>query len=338
MSNNWELMFMYSDKELDMKRGLMVEKMIHENKDMKEAYFLNKQIDECMRLQLMMEQIKSDPYLEKLDLPAKSDVLESFGHSDDSNNALSFYINSSLADVKTIKNMVDEAEYEMYHHGIDQETEEWVRIWKEENGSLGQKDKKTIEIENFIRQGMKISKPPATISGMLNRKYRIIAFRISTAAAILILTFGIWALLNSKSSTDHLFAAYYKTYTVIDGQTRGNDQFDMEMKEIVRLYKIGQFDEVSIKLVPFLIEETPPSKVLLMNGISQIELREYEKAIASFNKVINQGGEFILEAKWYLALCYIKMKNIPEAKKILAELSQTPGIYKSMAQELMDKL
>jgi hypothetical protein len=337
MSNYWELMLMYSDRELGMEDALKIEKTISENKDLKKGYLLNRQIDELMRVHLMMEQIKADPEHDNIELSAKLDVAKSIESPDNSNNGLVFYINGSIADSKSTENLINESEREMYHKGIDNETSRWVQMWKEESVENSSKDKYTLEIASYIKRGMEETISPQIGRAKRETKRKLI-YRISAVAAILILAFGIWGIFGPKSTPDDLFSEYYKPYNIIDGQTRSYKQTDEQFVEIMRIYKAGQYNNVTLKLKSWIKKDNNSPKILLIYGIAQIEQHNYENAIFIFNEILKDGGEFSIEAKWYLALCYLKIKNNNKAKDLLRDLSKTPGIYKDMAIELLDEL
>jgi hypothetical protein len=337
MPNNWELMLMYSDEELAIEDALKVEKTINENKDLKRGYLLNRQINEHMQIHLMMEQIKADPDLDEIEKSLKSEVVESQSMPENANSGLLFYINGAQTDIKNIGNQVDEAEREMYLKGIEEETNQWVQMWKEEVNSLGNKDKYSLEIADYIKRGMENANSQVILKTG-NESKRKLFFRISTIAAIIILALGFWGLFGSNPTTDDLFAEYYKPYDVIDGQTRSYKQTNDKFIEIARLYENGQFSDAAKQLDEMIAKDNNSPKILLIYGITQIEQHKYQNAINSFNEIVKDDGEFSIEAKWYVALCYLKIKDINKAKALLVELSKTPGIYMAKAQKILGEI
>ena len=337
MSNYWELMLMYSDKELDIGDAFKIEKELKENKELKKGFMLNRKIDEFMRVQLMLEEIGNDPELEELLVSYKAEILQSPKKSDDLKSGLSFYINGALTETNEVENQIDEAEREMFLKGIDKETNQWVATWKEELTTIGSSDKYTNEVSDYIKQGMESARMPLKLKSD-NKNKRKFIYRISAAAAVLIVALGFWSLFSLKPTSAELFAEYYKPYSIIDGQTRSGIQADEKFVEIARLYKNEQYNDVGSKLEVLLKEGSSSPKILLIYGITLIEQDKYEKAISTFNVILKQSGEFSIEAKWYLALCYLKMNDKSNADKLLTELSKTPGLYKTMAENLLDEL
>jgi tetratricopeptide (TPR) repeat protein len=337
MPNNWELMLMYSDEELAIEDALKVEKTINEDKDLKRGYLLNRQINEYMQIQLMMEQIKADPDLDEIENSLKSEVVESQSIPENSNSGLLFYINGALTDIKNVENQVDDAEREMYLKGIDEETNLWVQTWKEEMSKMEIKDKYTLEIADFIKKGMNSTKSPIILNTNKQTKRKLF-FRISAVAAIIILALGFWSIFGSNPTTDDLFAEYYKPYDVIDGQTRSYKQTNDKFIEIARLYENGQYNDAAQQLDEMIAKDNNSPKILLIYGITQIEQHKYQNAISSFNEIIKDDGEFSIEAKWYVALCYLKVKDTKKAKALMMELSKTPGFYMAKAQKILGEI
>ena len=52
-------------------------------------------------------------------------------------------------------------------------------------------------------------------------------------------------------------------------------------------------------------------------------------------KIQNKGGIFAEQARWYLALAYLKMNDYRESVLVLHQISGEPGIYKEKAEALI---
>jgi len=114
-------------------------------------------------------------------------------------------------------------------------------------------------------------------------------------AAMFILIFGATLLWNRQSDSDTLFSEYYTPYTM-QGESRGGDS-DVE-KELATLFnQIGTADDI-----------TP-----VINQLQKI------------HDSIDSEYEYSLYADditWYLALAYIKDKNIDKARSLLKQLTE----------------
>nr|MDA3952788.1 hypothetical protein [Bacteroidales bacterium] len=77
----------------------------------------------------------------------------------------------------------------------------------------------------------------------------------------------------------------------------------------------------------------------LYSGITYLEEEKYQKAKTSFDNIIsNNNNLFIEQAKWYLALCYLKTEKIEDAQVILSEIVKEESYYKEMAVGVLKDL
>lgn len=77
----------------------------------------------------------------------------------------------------------------------------------------------------------------------------------------------------------------------------------------------------------------------MLFGISNFNNTNYPVAEQSFNKVItNNENLFIEDAQWYLALCYIKTKELKKAEKQLDLIKNSESIHRKDAAKLIRSL
>lgn len=82
-------------------------------------------------------------------------------------------------------------------------------------------------------------------------------------------------------------------------------------------------------------------ELLLFSGLNNMAKKNFSLAIDIFNKLLynnSNSNSYTVEAQWYLALCYIKTKQIDKAKNLMIILSQTDGIYKKKAEIILKNL
>lgn len=338
MTKYTELMLQYSDNELNIKQSLLVEKELSVNNVLKKEYALNLDIDKYMKGEAIVNQIYSDVGLSQIEPLAKNDIAEYLLDKSGKNSGLSFYIKGALTENDRLIAQIDEAEREMDHYHIENETLWWVDSWYKQKEHLLKNDTATQEIFNFVELGMKADYQPEQIT-FTNHSVRKLLYRVASVAAIFVISFGLWMLFLTKPSTEELFAEYYQPYQVIDGQTRSNQEnVNKLFKDAVKSYRNNDFEASSLAFKELLeIDNTSP-KMRLLFSITQIELQNYKLAITGLNHIINANGDFVVEAKWYLAMCYLKTDNIKDAKLLLKELSVLPGYYKNKAIELLEEL
>ena len=330
-------MLKYSDGELGFEQANLIEEKIQKNTELRREYAINLDVDEYMRSHLLISEANKDPDFIRVETLAKNDVAE-FLISTDNSDGLAFYIKSALTKSDELGIKIDQAEREMHLKGLKNETTEWVKSWVEHKDALLKNDKQTQEIFDFVRKGMDAEYVTEIKIGKVSSVKRLL-FKISSAAAILIIAIGLWSIFSSKHSTEELFADYYQPYQVIDGQTRSeNKEINQQFMDAVRHYKKEQFDYASVEFEKLLKIDKNSSKIILLFSITQIEQQNYAKAITGLNDIILTNGEFTIEAKWYLALCYLKTDQLNNAKDLLKELSVTPGYFKNKSAELLNEL
>jgi tetratricopeptide (TPR) repeat protein len=327
-------MFEYADGELGTDDVLKIERAIIENKELRMNFHVNKSLDEFMKVNFLLEQIKKEPTLPEIEMEMKS---EFSAQKDLENFAYASYINGALKESSAIEKQIIDAESEMNQSELYPEMKEWVESYMNGKNKSGEIDKHTSEIQTFIKKGVD-SHNAGQINIPVNAKKKKIIYRIAAVAAVLIIAIGFWTVFNSKTSKDDLFISYYKPYEISSDIVRGNTQNDEKLNLIIAQYKKGDYENTAIQLELIINNENNSQKVFMMYGISQMELNNYNSAIQNFEKIVSSGADFTIEAKWYLALCYLKTNKINDSKKLLIELSKTPGFYKAKAIDLLSEL
>ena len=128
------------------------------------------------------------------------------------------------------------------------------------------------------------------------KKAKIITIvrRTLSIAAMFVLVFGATLLWNRQSDTNDLFTEYYTPYTV-QGESRGGDS-DVE-KELAELFnQVGTADDVT------------PIIDRLQTIYDSID-SEYEYSL------------YADDITWYLALAYLKDRNLDKAKELAQPLA-----------------
>lgn len=74
-------------------------------------------------------------------------------------------------------------------------------------------------------------------------------------------------------------------------------------------------------------------------GQCELALKQPEKAIPSFGKVIAHGDNaYVMQAKWYLALAYLATGKQTQAIPLLRELSQQNSAFSEQANRILEEL
>lgn len=340
MSKYTELMLMYSDNELEVEKAIQVEQLISSDRELKIEYILNHHIDTEMRNSILLNQSKSEAKLSDIDILTKSFIADHVLDNENHNESISFYLNGALSHNTAMETEIDLAEREIYLKGISTQVTEWVESSEEERLQGKEWDEYTLKIAEFVKSGMGgLNEKPEVLPRISIPLHRKLVFRLSSIAAVLIIALGLWSVFNVKSKPEQLFADYYKPYEVIDGQTRSvENRVDDKFLQGVKLYKNGKFAEAGLIFDEMLNADESSPKIRLLYGISLLEEQKYDQAIFNFTRIIDQNGEYLIESKWYLAMCYLGTGDKKSAEKILTELSKVPGLYQEKSAELLKEL
>jgi tetratricopeptide (TPR) repeat protein len=95
----------------------------------------------------------------------------------------------------------------------------------------------------------------------------------------------------------------------------------------------GLFDEI-------LVKDPQNFAVKYYSGISNIELKNYPKAIGMFEAIIQNGDNLYIEnAQWYLGLTQLVAGNVDQANKLFESIASTPDHYYSKdAKSILEKI
>lgn len=84
---------------------------------------------------------------------------------------------------------------------------------------------------------------------------------------------------------------------------------------------------------------TTPANVLLYKGVAQIELNDFNNAIATFNILLKSDHIDNHKGYWYTAMTYLKKKDKENTIKILEALLVNPNNFKyKEAKKLLNKI
>ena len=173
---------------------------------------------------------------------------------------------------------------------------------------------------------------------------KIISLRKITllaASFLILISLGSVYVFNAFNTPTHteLFEEYYEPYD-LSVTTRSVEQNELSsFDRAVIKYSNGEYIETRTILNEIIVADNPNGSILIMLGISCIELNELGKAKSYFNQLVDSNNAFYTQqARWYLALCYLKEKNLTEAVATLEHIASDTGYYNTKAHELLGGL
>ena len=139
----------------------------------------------------------------------------------------------------------------------------------------------------------------------------------------------------TKMNPAEIYSEYFETYGKTAGVTeltRSDDDFLFA----VEVYESGDYERSAVLFQMLADSALTRDYALLYLGHSRMSLNQTEKAILSFEILLQTGNpELMHDARWYLSLCYLKM-NLPEkAIKILEQIEFSDSPYKTDAKRIL---
>ncbi len=164
-------------------------------------------------------------------------------------------------------------------------------------------------------------------------------YKLAAAACIIgILSITTYRIFYVKKSVneEQIYASYFKPLTNTDATVRGEND-DSEEKKAANAYENEDYFE-ALNMYQKLVSNNPKNvKNNLFLGISYLATNQSKKAIDVL-RTITQSEEYHFDIQWYLALAYIKNKEIQNAQSTLSNLTNEENYYQKEAQEIIEKL
>jgi tetratricopeptide (TPR) repeat protein len=107
----------------------------------------------------------------------------------------------------------------------------------------------------------------------------------------------------------------------------------------IKYYEEGNYQLALVYFEKILESDSTQTGLNLYSGIFQMELKKYEDARKSFNKIIhNHYVLYIEQAEWYLAFCYLMTNNTQKAREQFAQIEKRKGYYWKQSRRILRKL
>ena len=230
----------------------------------------------------------------------------------------------------------------------DEALQEAVRFEQQLLGAIEQsfeeQDRKNIEQVDRQLQGQGFFEVP--------RSMRRLALRVAAAAAVIALGIGIWwfALKPQAIGPALAFGQYFHPESaevngIIEslisvGFTPEMNRSD-SLREALLRYREGGYQQAADALGAFLQDHPQNDTARFYLALAEMSLSQYESAAARLADLAQADGfEQQKQARWYLALCYLRLEGtLGPARRLLEELAEDSRFDKQLeARELLEKL
>ncbi len=335
----------YTDNELSTKEKGKFEKKLNKNPELLREYKLHLRLNEFMEGKFMSQHTEKDIFFNYADQFAHEAIKEYKNENSDDNELLVFLNSAKNEDESSLYEKNRCGEKEAIKKAVDNLAYKWVKDWKEEE----QDNDYLKELKEFAASGLKqneeelqkrslkVIKRDKTISKVriINKWYYVAA----SIAAIFIISINIWSYFYSAVNNSELFVSYYQPYSFVLDQTRDSDtKIESTFNKAATLYKSKKYLDASAMFKDLLSIDNNNVRTRFLYGLTLIEKENYLNAVKELVIITEQHDSFNLEARWYLALCYIKLDNNKKAKELFLELSLSKNFYQKRALEMLEDL
>jgi hypothetical protein len=336
MNNYNDIILKYRSGEMSVAEKEEFNGFFRLNIQLRKEFMFQDKLDNAMRKSLLLKIIENDPGLLTTELRAREDIdnyLKNGGRERIRNSDFNIF---SIENEVDVLKKIAKAEVEMVLAGIDDISEIWVSNFRERQPYIlsdteAQRIMKYVK-ESFIFDETAIQAPKGGL-----RTTRKISFGL--AAAALVFSFLVFKSVTPYYSGDFVYKNFYEPIEANSFTLRGNSQdANGKLQEGFDYYLSKDYAKAEIAFSNLRNMNENRPEILLFSGLNQMEQQNYQAAIGLFNDLLLSEDQFIPEAQWYLGLCYIRTGDNLKARSIMETLSDTEGLYKKKAQQILKKL
>jgi hypothetical protein len=188
------------------------------------------------------------------------------------------------------------------------------------------------EINDIESHAFEISAPVAKVVPMYRKPWALSA----AASVILLVSLTFYFMREQTPLNEQLYVAYFEPFdSPGSGLTRGTNVVTLKA-EAYEYYDNGNY-QLAAQLFEQIVKERDDAIAQLCLGNAYLKLNDFARAEKTFTDMVAKHAELFTQAKWYLALTYLKENKMERAKAILWEISKS-STYGEKAQKLLKKL
>ena len=185
-----------------------------------------------------------------------------------------------------------------------------------------------IHEENFTEE-------EAPVVPMRSRS-RYFPLAIAASVALLILA-GWWVFSWQSSQTEALYAAYFSPDEGLPTTLGYAD--DAQFAEGMVSYKLGEYTEALKYWQPLLSADPANDTLNYYSGLAYLANEQPEQAMQNLKPVAeNEASGFHTDARWYLALAFLKNEQLADAEALFQTLAAEDSPHRIKSQEMLEKL
>lgn len=241
---------------------------------------------------------------------------------------------------RKINNEMKEEELKQFDELVnsDSSVQEDLHLQMEIEAAIGETD--VIDVRKSLDHVFELTQTEKEQPSIIRSLFRSKLHRIAAAAFTIIIMLGAISLfmLNTQKpiSNENLFKIYYQPDAAL--LIRGNSE-DKLLIEGFQKYENRDYNGALLIFNQILNKDPNNIPVQFYAGISNIESGKYRNALKPFNYISSHNHNLYVEkARWYAALCYLKLDEDGKAKEIFKEISTSNSSYKYKAKNIIKSL
>ncbi len=160
------------------------------------------------------------------------------------------------------------------------------------------------------------------------------------AASTILFVIGFSTLMRNKNHTyQQLYTSYYQPYKIGANVSRSVSESPNELSTALSYMDRGNYPAALNVLKSTPTNEQDGFSIKFYSGVAYQELGEYKNAISSFNDVVQQGDNLLVEqAEWYIGLCYLRIEEREKARAQFRSIVSKNGFYSKQSSKILKQL
>ncbi len=292
-------------------------------------------ISEFMKGRLDIEDVKNDPSFSRTREDVKEMIVD-YNQNISGNKDNEKFIREIFSGVVTDENLDNEISHikkEIGENKLNEITSEWVKEWQEKKQSIGVRDPNTEERRDFITSSIK-----SEVHEPVKMKPLYIRYTSLLAAALL----GAFILIRTlipSGNPDKIFDSFYKPFDAVSPITRSMNNNETDIYSLaIGSYKTGDYNRAARGFSETILKDPTVVSPRFFMGLTQLALKNYDQTINLLSEVVNDSGEYVKEARWYLGLTYLKSGNKLKAAECFEYLAKSTGFYSERSEAILRRL
>jgi cytochrome c-type biogenesis protein CcmH/NrfG len=166
---------------------------------------------------------------------------------------------------------------------------------------------------------------------------RFVLLKVAAVVMLIAVSAVVVFQLNRPSSPQDLFTQHFEPYPNEFVSAKRGD--DIAADPIVQAFQAYDNQNYNAAIEGFtrILDEEKNVMVLFYLGSAQLAQNQSQSAIATFERFLEISEDSVTEAKWYLALSYLKEARAEEARVLLEEIKEDDE-YGKQATRILRRL